>query len=56
MSHVLRKSKKEYYSSLDVKNITDNKTFWKILKPFLFDKVTSAQKLTVTDNDKIVKK
>ena len=24
---LLRKSKREYYSNLDVKNITDNKTF-----------------------------
>ena len=42
----LRKSKREYCSSLDVKNITDNKTFWKIVKPFLPDKVTPTQKIT----------
>ena len=48
---LLRKSKREYYSNLDVKNITDNKTFWKTIKPFLSDKVTSTQKI----NDKIVK-
>ena len=39
---LLRKSKREYYSNLDVKNITDNKTFWKTVKPFLSDKVTST--------------
>ena len=50
-----RKSKREYYSNLDVKNITDNKTFWKTVKPFLSDKVTSTQKITLIDNDKIVK-
>ena len=43
---LLRKSKREYYSNLDVKNITDNKTFWKIVKPFLPDKVTPTQKIT----------
>ena len=52
---LLRKSKREYYSTLDVKNITDNKTFWKAVKPFLSDKVTSTQKITLIDNDKIVK-
>ena len=52
---LLRKSKQEYYSSLDVKNIIDNKTFWKTVKPFLPDKVTSAQKITLIDNDKLVK-
>ena len=47
-------SRREYYSSLDVKNITDNKTFWKT-KPFLSDKVASTQKITLIDKDKIVK-
>ena len=27
----------------------------KIVKPFLLDKVTSTQKITLTENDKIVK-
>ena len=43
---LLRKSKREYYGNLDVKNITDNKTFWKIVKPLLSDKVTPTQKIT----------
>ena len=51
----LRKSKKQYYSRPDVKNITDNKLCWKTVKPFLWGKVTSAQKITLVDNDKIVK-
>ena len=52
---ILRKSKREYYSNLDVKNITDNKTFWETVKHVLSDKVTSTQKITLTENDKIVK-
>ena len=52
---LLRKSKKEYYSNLDVKNITDNKTFWKTVKPFLSDKVISTEKITLIENDTIVK-
>ena len=52
---LLRKPKKKYCSSLDVKNINDNKTFWKTLKPFLLDKIIFTQKATVIDNDKIVK-
>ena len=52
---LLRKSKREYYSNLDVKNITDNKTFWKAVIPFLSNIVTSTQKITLTDNDKVVK-
>ena len=51
----LRKSEREYYSNLDVKNITDKKTFWKTVKTFLTDKVASAQKMTLIENHKIVK-
>ena len=52
---LLRKSKREYYSNLDVKNITDIKTFWKAVKSFLSDDVTSIQRITLIENDKIVK-
>ena len=30
---LLGKTKREYHGNLDQKNICDNKTFWKILKP-----------------------
>ena len=43
-----------YYINLDIKNITDNKTFWETVKSFLLDKVTSTQKITLTENDKIL--
>ena len=46
---LLRKSKRQYCRSRDVKNITDNKTFWKTVKPFLSDKLTSTQKITLID-------
>ena len=41
---LIRKTKREYYSNLDVKNITNNKTFWKIVKRFLSDMLASIQK------------
>ena len=51
---LLRKTKREYYSNLDVKNVTDNKAFWKTVKPLLSDKVTSNQKITLIENDEII--
>ena len=36
---LLRKSKKDYFSNLNEKQITDNKRFWKTVKPFLSNKV-----------------
>ena len=53
---LLRKSKKEDCCSLDEKNITDNKMFWKTVKPFLSKKVTYTRKIILVDNDRIVKK
>ena len=47
---LLRKSKREYDINLDVKNITDNKTFWRTVKPFLSDKATSTQKTSLAEN------
>ena len=35
-------------------DITDSKTFWKAVKPFLSDKVTSTQKIALIGNDKII--
>ena len=34
---------------LDLKNVTDNKVFWKTVKPFLSDKVTSFPKISLVE-------
>ena len=31
---LVRKAEKDYYNNRDYKNVTDNKTFWKSIKPF----------------------
>ena len=41
---LLRNEKKNFYSNLDTKIVIDNKTFWKTVKPFLFEKVTKHSK------------
>ena len=40
-----------YYNE---KDINDNKTFWKTIKPFLSDKVRLANKITLIDNEEII--
>ena len=52
---LLKKIKKKYCSNLNEKKITDNKTFWKTVKPFLSDKTPSDEKITLIERDKIVK-
>ena len=51
---LLRKSKRNYYSNLNVKDITDNKKFWKTIKPLFSDKTISAVSITLKDNNKVV--
>ena len=53
---LLRKSKMNYYSNLDAKDITDIKKFWKTVKPRFFDKTKSAVSITLKDNNKIVER
>ena len=52
---LLRKIKSKYYSGLNKNDVTDNKMFWKTIKLFLPDKVTSSsEKNTMIEEDKII--
>ena len=48
-----KKERKKYYSHLDLKQVTDNKTFWQNMKPFLSDKNKATEKITLVSDDKI---
>ena len=52
---LLRKTKKNYFSNLYEKKITDNEIFWKPVKPFLSDKTPSDKKIPLIEKDKIIK-
>ena len=41
--NLLRKNKRDYYHKLNVKKLTDNKKFWKTVKPLFFRKVRQTQ-------------
>ena len=51
---LFRKEKYDYYNNLIVKKITDNKTFWKSIKPFLSDKGPSTQIITLIEKEEII--
>ena len=53
-SKLYKKERKKYYERLDLNNVTDNKKFWKTVKPFLSDKVTTFPKISLVENDKII--
>ena len=39
---------------LDLKNVTDNKEFWKTVKPFLSDKITTFPKISLIEKGEII--
>ena len=41
---LLEKGKKEYCQNLHEKNVIDNKTFWKTVKPLISDKLVPGEK------------
>ena len=51
---LLRNEKKNFYNNLDTKVVTDNRTFWKTVKPLLSEKVTKHSKINLVEDDKIV--
>ena len=54
MYHFCRKAKKVYFSSLNINKVVDNKSFWKIVKPFLTNKCISSQKKTLIDDEELI--
>ena len=46
---LLRETKKEYFENINENKITDNKKFWKTIKPFLSTKVNVSEKITLIE-------
>ena len=40
--NLLGKSKNQYFNNIDVKNVTDNKKFWKTIRPKFSNKCKTA--------------
>ena len=51
---LLRKTKKDFFNNLAVKPVTDNKQFWKTVKPCLTDKTWKGERITLIENKKVV--
>ena len=52
---MLRKTKKAYYDNLDERKVSDNKLFWKTVKPSLAEKFNARESISLSENGKIVK-
>ena len=53
-TNLLRKTKKEYFSKLDIIKVSDSKKFWKTIKPFFSDKGLNYNKMVFSENDQII--
>ena len=53
---LVRKVKKDYYNDVDHENVTDNKTFWKSIKPLFSEKSSIHNKITLVEQDIILDK
>ena len=48
---LIKKTKKNFYNNLNVNKITDNKSFWKTVKPSFTEKTLKYEKIVPTEND-----
>ena len=54
-SKLYKKERKRFYDNLDITNTTDNKKFWKTVKPLLSDKARcGSSKINLAVNDEVL--
>ena len=51
---LFRRQKKSYYGNLDIKDITDNRKFWKTIKPLFSEKHFSNNKIILVEGEEII--
>ena len=51
-----RKAKHTFFGNINTTDVTDNKTFWRTVKPFFTDKVKTRSKIALIENRKCKKK
>ena len=48
---LIKKIKRNFYNNLNVNKITNNKSFWKIVKPSFTEKALKDEEIVLTEND-----
>ena len=51
---LLHQNKKDYFETLDIKSVTDNKIFWKTVAPLFSNKSKASNKITLSENEKLI--
>ena len=53
-ANLLRKTKTEYFQKLNVKDLSDNRKFWKTIKPVFIKKGLNSNKLMLKENNRLI--
>ena len=53
-NRLYKRERRKYFNNLNLKNIVDNKIFWKTMKPFLSNKGDFHNKIILIENDEII--
>ena len=53
-SKLYKSKRRKYYESLDMKNVLDNKEFWKTMRPFLSDQNAVFSQISIETNSRII--
>ena len=51
-SNILKSTKKTFFGNLNINEMTDNRKFWKTVKPFFNDKCKTSNNKTLTEKNK----
>ena len=51
---LLRKAKREYQEDLSIADVTDNKKFWKRVKPFFGNKIKGNPNIALVENNDLI--
>ena len=52
--NLLRKTKRQHFNKINIKNIANNRNFWKSIKPHFSAKGSISSKITLVENDTII--
>ena len=52
---LLHQTKEKYFSDINVKSISDNKRFWKTIKPFFSNKGLNTNNMMLVEDNEIVR-
>ena len=52
--NLLRRTKKNYFANINISSITDNKNFWKTIKPLFSYKISHKERINFAENDTVL--